>query len=116
MNRDNRRAPRKTIGGIIPVRNALTDASMGRIGNLSRTGLMLISPLVPHDNALYQLIFEFPSPTNHVQRIEVGVQALWCSEASTPGQYWAGFRFISIAADDAKTINGWMSRPDFAAL
>lgn len=116
MNRDNRRAPRRIMGGIIPVHNALTETSMGRIGNLSRTGLMLICPLATHDNALYQLIFEFPTPTKYVQQIEVGVQALWCSEASTPGQYWAGFRFISIAAEDAKTINAWMSRLDSASM
>lgn len=109
MNHDNRRAPRKTIGNIIPVRNALTDTSMGRIGNLSRTGMMLICPLAPQDDALYQLIFEFSTPTSHIQQIEVGVHTLWCSEAATPGQYWAGFCFISIATDDAKIINDWMS-------
>ena len=56
-----RRAPRRKVSDNVLVTDAMTERVVGRIGNLSETGMLLIASAPLNDDALYQ--FRFPCAT-----------------------------------------------------
>lgn len=106
---EHRRTQRKRADIMIQVTNAVTGEIMGRIGNLSADGMMLIANRALRDDALYQLVFHLPNDHGQTQTVEVGAHEQWSEPASAPGQYWTGFRFIDISEADAATLGKWIS-------
>lgn len=105
-----RRAKRRRAADVIDVFDTMTEQQIGRIGNISESGMMLITDQKLCDDALYQLRFTLED--GHRSRtIEIGSHHLWSDGANMPGQYWAGFRFIDIPADDAAQLRAWIDRP-----
>lgn len=88
--------------------NTMTGEPIGQIGNLSPDGMMLIASRELRADALYQ--FSFPLPLEHHApiEIEVGMHEQWSEPASVPGQYWAGFRIVSISIEDQELLNEWV--------
>lgn len=107
---NQRQAQRKSIHDIILVEDAISTRNLGRIGNLSRTGLMLICTHRLHDDALYQIRFDLPDENQSVKTIEIGVHEQWTSRATSPGQFWSGLRIIDIAPDAEQQLAGWLER------
>lgn len=110
MNEQRRRSRRKAVESVIQVVNAMTGATIGRIGNLSIDGMMVIANLPLREDALYQFIFNLPDPHGHPVPIEVGVHEQWIEHANAPGQHWAGFRIIDINARDYDLLKAWVER------
>jgi hypothetical protein len=108
--REHRRSKRRHPDQQVQVINTMTGEPIGQIGNLSPTGMMLISFREVRPDALYQ--FSFPIPIEHHApiQIEVGVHEQWAEPASVPGQYWAGFRIVSISADDLELLSEWVDQ------
>ena len=94
--REHRRSPRRKVADTILVSDTMTEEVVGRIGNLSDGGMLLMASQALNDDALYQ--FRFRLPGMEGAELEVGAHLLWCDRASTPGQFWAGFRFASSRA------------------
>jgi hypothetical protein len=113
---NKRRAERKRASGVIQVINAITGETMGRIGNLSSSGLMLISQQALRDDALYQLSFQLPYGDGHAHTMEIGVHEQWSEQAAVPGQHWGGFRIIDLSPDDAAALQAWLARPENALI
>lgn len=111
MMHEFRRAKRRKASDTIFVTDAMTERVVGRIGNLSETGLLLIAsePLV--DDALYQLHFTLPDGAGAALSIDVGAHLLWMDRASAPAQVWAGFRFIAVAEAQAQRLRAWVEAP-----
>lgn len=105
---ENRRFPRKTAYVLIPVVNAMTGEAIGRVGNLSANGLLLVCDRVIVEHALYQLSFDLIDSDCRQHAIEVGVQQQWSEPANVPGQNWTGFLFIDIAARDLGVVESWL--------
>lgn len=106
---NQRRAERKQIQNMILVENAMNSSSLGRIGNLSRSGLMLICPERLDDDALYQIRFALPTRENEdPPPIEVGVHEQWTEQAAIPGQFWSGLRIIDISPEAEKSLTEWL--------
>ena len=61
------------------------------------------------DDALYQLSFPVPDRHGREIAIEVGVHLLWREPAHAPGQYWAGFRFLTLSATHREALRQWIS-------
>jgi hypothetical protein len=108
-SREQRRAPRKQAEETIPVNDTIAGDNIGHIGNLSRSGLMLISRREPVDEAIYQFRMYLPDGRGSGHTITVGAQEQWHEPAATPGQFWAGFRIISIDDEDARALDAWLS-------
>ncbi|QIL19882.1 PilZ domain-containing protein [Thermomonas sp. HDW16] len=106
MSRESRRATRRPMSGTVLVTNTMTEEVIGRIGNLSVGGLLLIAskPLV--DDALYQFRFALPDNSGS-QMIEVGAHVLWIDDASAPGQSWVGLRFLGLSAETTQRLRRW---------
>ena len=107
MNRDLRRARRRKADATILVVDAMTDEALGRLGNLSETGLLLMAATALPDDALFQLRFALPGAGGPVP-VEVGAHLLWQDAAGASGQCWSGFRFITVPPDAAYALRDWV--------
>ncbi len=103
-----RRSPRKPAFVNIPVMNTMTDEVIGRIGNLSSDGMLMVCESEIPDNALFQLAFELVNGDGKTQTISVGVQEMWSETANVPGQFWAGFHFIDISDANLDAVETWL--------
>lgn len=109
MSAENRRNKRRAPDYAIPVTNCMTEAPIGRIGNVSIDGLMLQLSVPVREDALYQVSFPLPAgPGAPARTIEVGIHEQWNEAANVPGQYWAGFRIIDIAPSDRAALKAWI--------
>ena len=60
MGSESRRMPRRTVSGLIDVVDAMTEDSIGHLGNLSVGGMLLIARAPLAEDGLYQLRFSLP--------------------------------------------------------
>lgn len=109
MSSEFRRKPRRNPAEPILVIDAMTGASVGRIGNLSETGMLLIATEPMADDALYQFQFRLPGQDGADASYEVGAHLLWRDEQSAPGMTWTGFRFIAIPEAQAERLRAWIT-------
>lgn len=108
MNDERRSSPRRASQVPIEVTNDVTGEPIGRIGNLSRNGMMLICHRPLRDNALYQLRFFLPDPVGNQVKVETGVHTMWTDAASTGDYQWSGLRIISISGPAAESLDHWL--------
>jgi hypothetical protein len=101
-----RKSARKRVRQAMMVTNSFTGESMGRIGNLSGEGMMLIAPKELPEEHYYQV--NFAVGTNPNQKIEVGIQALWCDQARAGAAYWVGCKIIDISPKDEAELKVWV--------
>lgn len=106
-----RRARRRKVADTVLVTDTMTDSVVGRIGNLSETGMMLIASAPLVDDALYQFRFRLQDAKGRDQLFEVGAHLLWLDRASAPGQAWTGFRFIAVPPDQVEQLRYWIDAP-----
>lgn len=111
VSSEQRRARRKRADFTAVVTDAITGEAFGQLGNLSATGMLLISRKTPRSEAIYQLRLPLPGLGSGMQHIEVGVQEQWHEQAATPGQVWAGYRIIAISAEDNARLDAWLALP-----
>jgi PilZ domain len=109
MTRERRSSPRKLSNLPIEVADTMTGETIGRIGNLSRTGMMLICHRRLRNDALYQLRFSLTDTRGRRAEVETGVHTMWTEPAGIPGQQWSGLRIISISAPAAETLDAWLT-------
>ena len=105
---EHRRNKRKQADRAIEVMNAMTGAAMGRIGNISVDGMMMIAYTPIREDALYQISFHLPDGRGAAHPIEIGMHEQWTEQSGGAGQYWAGFRIIDISPDDQARLSDWI--------
>jgi hypothetical protein len=106
-----RRARRRKVSDTILVTDAMTDSVIGRIGNVSETGMLMIASAPLVEDALYQVRFHLHDARGREIPLEVGAHLLWLDRASAPGQAWTGFRFIAVPTDQALQLRNWIDAP-----
>ena len=106
--REHRRSPRRKIAETVRVADTMTEEIVGRLGNLSEGGMLLVASASLVEDALYQFRFRLPGEAGD---IEVGAHLLWFDRASSPGQSWAGFRFISLSDAHRDRLHNWVGAP-----
>lgn len=107
---NSRRRPRHAIAGVVEVTDCMTERTVGMLGNLSETGMLLIAKVALVDDALYQFRFQLDGPAQQAP-IEVGAHLLWQDHANAPGQTWAGLRFINLPEPHRQRLRDWLARP-----
>lgn len=112
MIHEFRRAKRRKAPDNVVVTDTMTERVIGRIGNLSQTGMLLIASEQLTEDALYQFRFTLAgsSASDNVV-VDVGAHLLWLDTASAPGQSWAGFRFIAVPDVQARQMHAWIEAP-----
>ncbi|MCD9047765.1 PilZ domain-containing protein [Luteimonas sp. MHLX1A] len=113
MIQEFRRARRRKAADMIQVSDAMTGEMVGRIGNLSESGLLLIASSSLENDALYQLRFTLPGRSAGAlgEDLELGAQLLWSDRASAPGQVWGGLRFVALSDAQARQLRAWVESP-----
>lgn len=106
-----RRARRRKVADTVLVTDSMTDSVVGRIGNVSETGMMMIASAPLVEDALYQFRFRLEDDRGREQSFEVGAHLLWLDRASAPGQAWTGFRFIAVPAEQLEQLRHWIDAP-----
>ena len=106
-----RRAKRRKVGYNVEVLDTMTDLAVGRLSNLSETGMLMIAHSRLATDALFQFRLRLPDQTGVEHTIDVGAHELWADEAAAPGQIWTGFRFIDLSQDDIAFIRDWVDAP-----
>ena len=114
MGRESRRATRRAMSGTVLVTDTMTEDVIGRIGNLSASGVLLIASKPLTDDALYQFRFALPDDMGETQPLEVGAHVLWVDDASAPGQSWAGLRFIGLSPEATRRLRWWTEQESHA--
>ena len=111
MINEFRRARRRKAPDTILVTDMMTERVVGRIGNISETGMLLMAsePLV--EDALYQFRFLLRDGDGSETPVEIGSHLLWLDRASAPGQSWTGFRFIGLTETQASRLRAWIDAP-----
>ncbi|WP_449467615.1 PilZ domain-containing protein [Stenotrophomonas humi] len=108
MITNTRRAPRLQVPEMVPVRDMMTGAPIGRLGNISETGMLLITSVALQEDALYQLQFPIADGRGGQLQIDVGVHLLWCEPTHAPDQSWAGFRFLTLDNGQREQLQRWI--------
>lgn len=110
---NQRRAERKRAAVNAVVTDVISGLPIGHLGNLSSTGMLLISAQAPRSEALYQVSMTLPGSGRLLaqsQPIEVGIQEQWHEAAASSGQIWAGYRIVAITDADAARIESWLAQ------
>ncbi len=106
-----RRAKRRKVGFNVEIVDLMNEEVVGRLSNLSETGMLVIARHRLTSDALYQLRLRLPDPMGVERAVEVGAHELWSDEAAAPGQVWTGFRFIDIGPNDLMFLRDWVDAP-----
>lgn len=105
MNAEKRRSRRIPVQQHIPVIDTMSGEPLGRIGNLSAGGLMLIVDEALPEEALFQLRFPLGEGG---PMLDIGAQAMWVDPACSPGRWWIGLRIIDITDADQRRLDRWL--------
>lgn len=92
MNMLNQRSiQRHQLPYYLNVFNRHTDKPLGFIGNLSETGLMLISPYPMMTGACFEMRLKIPGQHGQLRYIDFSATCRWSREDVTPGSFDSGF-------------------------
>ncbi len=111
MINEFRRAKRRKASDNIPVTDMMTERVVGRISNLSETGMLVLASETLLEDALYQFHFMLPEASGRETAIEIGAHLLWLDRASAPGQSWTGFRFLGLTSTHGQRLRAWIEAP-----
>jgi len=111
MINELRRAQRRSAQESMAVVDVLTEETVGRIGNVSELGMLLVAHAPLQEDAIYQLRFELVDGMGRARPIDAGAQLLWIGDANTPGQQWAGLRFLTISDAHMQALRQWIELP-----
>ncbi len=110
MSNEFRRAKRRQLSEVVQVNDSMTDEVLGRVGNLSETGMLLFSRAAGVDDGLYQINFSLTLPKGRSHEFQIGAHQLWSEPNQGSGNFWTGFRFIDIAADDLDLLRAYINQ------
>ncbi|MDH5822914.1 PilZ domain-containing protein [Luteimonas sp. RD2P54] len=112
MSQEFRRARRRKAPDTIVVTDAMTGNVVGRVANLSETGMLLLANTGLVNDALYQFRFTLPGGRERRdQLLELGAHLLWTDQVSAAGQAWTGLRFIGLNDEQARQLRAWVDTP-----
>ena len=111
MSNEFRRSKRRQLSEVVQVVDSMTDEPLGRIGNLSESGMLLFSRTPGVDDGLFQLHFSLALPKGGSHVFSIGAHQLWSEPNQGSSSYWGGFRFIDISQDDLDLLRTFVNQP-----
>jgi|SRR5690606_13081501 len=105
---DSRHKPRREVDGRIDVLDCMTGQVIGRVGNISESGMLLLAGIPLRGDALYQLRFNLAAAGEPACPIEVGAHLLWLEPGRSQGRAWAGLHFIHLSSRHRKALLDWI--------
>lgn len=112
MSEEYRRSRRRQVHETLSVVDAMTGLTIGRIGNLSAHGMLLVANSRLVDDALYQVRFRIRQPDGSELACELGIHVLWTDDNDPSGVIWTGLRFLAVPDAQAEAIRIWCDGND----
>ncbi len=107
--RNKRASIRKRPNESIAICDINTGQPLGHLVNISMDGMMLIGQISTAPGTLFQLRMPLATPVNGAEKIEFGVETLWCQRVKETCSYWTGFQIIDISDSASRTIESLIS-------
>ena len=89
----------------------MTERVVGRLSNLSESGMLLMASVPLVDDALYQFRFNLSRGNLPGSSLLRGGHRVCQFAASAPGQTWSGFRFITLLESQMQHLRDWLDMP-----
>lgn len=105
---NHRRSARRPVADSLQVVDSISGKPLGRIGDLSGDGMLLVGHCSLPEQHVWQVRFPLPGPGEH--RIDVGIQCLWSVPATGEHNHWSGCHFISISPQDQELLDAWVAQ------
>lgn len=101
---ERRRSPRKRLSADLNLFDRSTGATMGRLANLSESGLRLVGkkPVAEGQRTTFSMVL--PEVVRGSTTVSFDAIAVWAQEAGYGGDFVAGFRFTEIKPEAAEVI------------
>lgn len=111
-----RRIERHQLPYFLQVFNRVTDKPIGFLGNVSETGLMLISQLPMMIDVDFELCLKIPVAKGEFQAIDLTATCLWSREDVNPQHYDSGFAVHQAPEEYGQLINALVQYFSFDPL
>jgi hypothetical protein len=105
---DRRNDPRKRTSDYFIVIDVQCRSALGRIMNMSRRGMMLISEEPVETHQTFQCELKLPSPVNGRESVSFVARSVWCRHNELFGLYQTGYKIQPIEKADEPTLNKFM--------
>ncbi len=92
---EKRRKQRQEFRGGLDVVDPDTDQFIGRLTNLTSSGMRLVADYPVQIGTVLSVDIELPQPEDGRSRIDVRMQCRWCHRAVGESYFEAGFRFVN---------------------
>lgn len=112
----DRRIERHQLPYFLQVFNRLTDKPIGFLGNVSESGLMLISPLPMMVDVDFELRLKIPGLDGTFNALDLTATCLWSHEDINPQHYDSGFSVLQPPKEYGQLINILMNYFSFDPL
>ncbi len=101
---ERRKEPRIPIGVPLPVIDQGSGDPLGELVNLSRHGMMLLSPRPIEINRIFQVTVPLPHSRLSDPDLNVGVESLWLEADESRERFWVGFQIIDCSPRMAAVV------------
>jgi hypothetical protein len=102
--RERRAHVRKKIYEQLMVYDRLINQSVGRVVNMSVSGIMLVSEDPVELPCIFSCRAKLPRKINGNDKLVFDAQAKWCRFNSLTGLYETGYRFLNLTPENEKLI------------
>ena len=93
----SRRQERKKLSQPIHIHDVINDSNFGELVNVTTEGMMIMTKQAYKPSSIFQLELTLPMVLEDSDKLQLGADCLWCSDAQLPGRYWCGFYIIDIS-------------------
>jgi hypothetical protein len=111
---ENRKHPRKQVDRSWEVIDLNREEPLGRLVNISRSGLMLLSGHPIEVGRVFQLRLTLADDEESVfLGVEsLWVETLWAEPSNEPDRFWAGMQIIDMSSKDSQAIDAMLHASD----
>lgn len=88
-----------------------TGQPVGRLGNVTDEGMMLISQKPINTGSLLQLQVAVPEEIKAGGKIMFDGKSVWCKEDADSGLHKVGFKLMNVIPKDIEMIKGMVGEP-----
>lgn len=108
---EHRRLPRKKVDEPLEIFNAITNASLGSLVNITVEGFLLYSKTAITTGSIHQFVMPLPRTIDNYDKVSFGAEAVWTSTLEETNSHWSGFHIIDISDQErdviGKLIEDW---------
>ena len=104
MPQNTRKLQRRHLIYYLPVVNTLTGVTLGRIADITREGILLLSEAPLETDQIIPVKITLPDEIEGEREIFFTAKSIWCHKDKNPDVYGVGFQMIDASEHTAEQI------------